>query len=250
MDCLEDKNGAANLVSIDFEKAFNRMDHGECLEALEALGASEEVVKWTAAFLYDRKMSVKIRQARSVPRKVPGGSPQGSILGNYLFCATTNCFAELPSPDIATRTERELSSSDGVEDEVAYEPAMQPVFSATPANCVSTPTARGQFETFRPPRCLLDLSGEFESDDDSIHFFRPNNRFAISSSDEDSTELIQIPNSSCMKPLASYVYIDDYNTIEKLCLAEAETHLTIRSTEGSSKCLRLSPNFSLTESRS
>ena len=67
-------------MSIDFEKAFNRMDHGKCLEALGKLGASEEVVKWTASFLYNRKMSVKIRQARSKPRIVPGGSPQGSIL--------------------------------------------------------------------------------------------------------------------------------------------------------------------------
>ena len=93
---LEDGDTAANLVSIDFEKAFNRMDHLKCLEALTDLGASEESVDWTAAFLYGRKMSVKIGSTRSVPRTVPGGSPQGSILGNFLFCITTNAFAELP----------------------------------------------------------------------------------------------------------------------------------------------------------
>ena len=35
-------------------------------------------------------MSVKIGESRSDPRPVPGGSPQGSIMGNYLFCITTN----------------------------------------------------------------------------------------------------------------------------------------------------------------
>ena len=90
MSCLEGSSNAANLVSIDFEKAFNRMDHWKCLDALSNMGASTEAVKWTASFLYNRHMSVKIRQARSTPRSVPGGSPQGSILGNFLFCATTN----------------------------------------------------------------------------------------------------------------------------------------------------------------
>ena len=60
MIALEDGNTAANLVSIDFEKAFNRMDHVKCLEALSDMGASDESLDWTAAFLFGRKMSVKI----------------------------------------------------------------------------------------------------------------------------------------------------------------------------------------------
>ena len=44
-------------------------------------------------------MSVKIGKTLSTPRNVPGGSPQGSILGNYLFCATTDCFTGLDGED-------------------------------------------------------------------------------------------------------------------------------------------------------
>ena len=34
MSNLEDREAAASILSVDFEKAFNRMDHGECLKAL------------------------------------------------------------------------------------------------------------------------------------------------------------------------------------------------------------------------
>ena len=61
----------------------------------------------------------------SRPRPVPGGSPQGSILGNYLFCMTTNdltqnidysrpaeiSFEELPRDEDATMYEGELTTA-------------------------------------------------------------------------------------------------------------------------------------------
>ena len=37
-------------------------------------------------------MRVKVDSVLSAPRPVPGGSPQGSILGNFLFCCTTDEF--------------------------------------------------------------------------------------------------------------------------------------------------------------
>ena len=56
---LENNNAAANLVSIDFEKAFNRMDHEECLKALCTMGATMTSVDWVAAFLHGRMMRSK-----------------------------------------------------------------------------------------------------------------------------------------------------------------------------------------------
>ena len=35
-------------------------------------------------------MQVRIGNTLSTPKKINGGSPQGSILGNYLFCITTD----------------------------------------------------------------------------------------------------------------------------------------------------------------
>ena len=57
-------------------------------------------------------MTVKVGKAKSIPRTVPGGSPQGSILGNFLFCVATN---ELATENVAaqnTETNPTLSFED------------------------------------------------------------------------------------------------------------------------------------------
>ena len=96
---LEDSRASVNVMSIDFEKAFNRMDHNQCLNALSNLGARAEDVELVACFLRGRTMQVRVGTSFSDPREVPGGSPQGSILGNFLFCATSNEFNEVILPD-------------------------------------------------------------------------------------------------------------------------------------------------------
>ena len=90
LESLEDQRAAVSVLSIDFQKAFNRMCHNSCMSALGELGAGPGVLGLVHAFLSDRTMSVKVGKEMSDPRTVPGGSPQGSILGNYLFCATTD----------------------------------------------------------------------------------------------------------------------------------------------------------------
>ena len=89
MEAMETPNTVLNLMSVDYEKVFNRMDNSQCLQALWGLGASSESVGLVHAFLFSRKMIVKINDMKSKQRTAPGGSPQGSILANFLFCATT-----------------------------------------------------------------------------------------------------------------------------------------------------------------
>ena len=202
------------------------MKHGECLKALDWFGASQEAINWTSPFLFDTTMSVKSRSARSEPWTVPGGSPQGSILGNFLFCATTDCFATLDSPQLSqviSDTSTDLSATPP-ETAVPIDHRILPYSDI--AN--STPTARGQFASFRPPACLLDLSGDFVSDeDDSFQFLNPRPFNPLDTTIEESPDHTQcIPRSVCRDPLQNYVYIDDYNTIEKQSLKEAEVHIT------------------------
>ena len=85
---LEDNRGSVNLITIDFSKAFNRMSHQECIQAFFRKGASNQTLNLIAAFLSGRRMAVKINQKYSSQRAIKGGSPQGCVSANALFCAT------------------------------------------------------------------------------------------------------------------------------------------------------------------
>ena len=99
LESLEDSRAASIITSIDYAKAFNRLDFLHCLEALAAKGASSEIIGIVASFLTSRTMSVKVGQALSKPRVVLGGVPQGSILGVFLFNSTIDSF-EAGSNDV------------------------------------------------------------------------------------------------------------------------------------------------------
>ena len=78
------------VVGIDFEKAFNRLDHEECLRQLRDLGASPQSLALVRSFLTGRTMRIRLPSGQlSAPKKLCGGSPQGSILGCLLYCAAT-----------------------------------------------------------------------------------------------------------------------------------------------------------------
>ena len=100
LESLEDSRAASVITSIDYLKAFNRLDFLHCLQALARKGASSELISIVGSFLTSRTMSVKVGQCMSGPRIVLGGVPQGSILGVFLFNATIDSF-EAASKDIA-----------------------------------------------------------------------------------------------------------------------------------------------------
>ena len=84
-----DKGRSVVILGIDFEKAFNRLSHHECLAQLKKLGASPRSLALVRAFLTGRSMRVRVGDILSDPRSLRGGSPQGSILGCLLYCVTT-----------------------------------------------------------------------------------------------------------------------------------------------------------------
>ena len=93
-ESLEDSRAAVAITSIEYSKAFNRLQHGQCLEAFRKKGASTQVMAILAAFLTQRTMTVKVDGARSSPRMVNAGAPQGSVLGTYIFNVGTDALEE------------------------------------------------------------------------------------------------------------------------------------------------------------
>ena len=106
INILEDNRASVNLISMDFAKAFNRMCHRECLRALERKGASNSTIRLTAAFLTGRTMQVKVGEVLSKPRNINGGSPQGCVSANALFCATVESLQSGHVEEAGTSAER------------------------------------------------------------------------------------------------------------------------------------------------
>ena len=99
---LDGGDQAACLLGIDFEKAFNRMDHGHCLRQLKRLGASESSLALVASFLSGRSMTIDINGVSCGERKILRGSPQGSVLGCLLYCVTTQTLTDDITLDVRT----------------------------------------------------------------------------------------------------------------------------------------------------
>ena len=99
LENLEDPRAASLLTSIDYSKAFNRLNYAACLKSLKTKGASSQTLRIIASFLTDRTMTVKIGGVFSTPKKVDRGAPQGSLLGVTLFNTYIDDF-EAHSKDI------------------------------------------------------------------------------------------------------------------------------------------------------
>ena len=94
LSAMDDGDQAACLLGIDFEKAFNRMDHGHCLRQLKALGASDSSLALVSSFLSNQSMTITLNGVNCGEKEIVRGSPQGSVLGCLLYCITTQTLTD------------------------------------------------------------------------------------------------------------------------------------------------------------
>ena len=91
IEFIENKEATAILACmIDFSKAFNRQNHNILITKLSDLGCPAWLVKIVMAFLKDRNMVVRYKGATSSSKYLPGGGPQGTLLGLLLFIILIN----------------------------------------------------------------------------------------------------------------------------------------------------------------
>ena len=75
---------------MDFSKAFNRQDHNILITKLSDMGVPGWLLKLVIAFLSNRSMKVKYKGKMSESYPLPGGGPQGALLGLFLFLVLIN----------------------------------------------------------------------------------------------------------------------------------------------------------------
>ena len=81
---------AVLAVAIDFSKAFNRQNHNVLIELLSELGVPGWLLLIVMGFLENREMEVFFKGEKSGRKKLPGGGPQGTVLGMFLFLILIN----------------------------------------------------------------------------------------------------------------------------------------------------------------
>ena len=214
LEDLEDHRASSSLISIDFSKAFNRVDHTHCLSALKEMGATTETIGLVNAFLYNRTMRVRVGGSMSTRRQVNGGAPQGCILGGTLFCVATNALME-------PKDNHSFANNGTV---VSISPISSPAFRDRPVVSPIHP----------PPRLnISDVSLQSEEDSFNGGFFR----FNIPRRINDTVESVR-PNRQEIeefvgetqgwrdRDLKTLVYIDDFNVVEKIRHSDAITTYT------------------------
>ena len=81
---------AVLAAMIDFEKAFNRQNHYKLMAKLNDLGVPGWLLNIIKGFLEERTLIVNYKGQKSGSKDMPGGGPQGTILGMFLFLVLIN----------------------------------------------------------------------------------------------------------------------------------------------------------------
>ena len=171
---LEDNRAGLVLSVIDYSKAFNRLDHYKCLQAFERKGASTETLGLLAAFLSNRKMTVRVGETKSKPRNVNAGAPQGSVLGCYLFNIGTDDLDEHnPDPngpnqeeahsETLNRTDDYPAASTPVRVRSVDEPAASPIVGAGVQSFALLPRVANVPPWIKKPKDPAYSQGELKS---------------------------------------------------------------------------------------
>ena len=94
LECVED-GGNIDSLFLDFEKAFDKVDHGLLCHRLREKGIMYNTGTWIHNFLSNRFQYVLANGKLSDKQPITSGVPQGSVLGPILFLLIIDTIGEI-----------------------------------------------------------------------------------------------------------------------------------------------------------
>ena len=106
----ENKNHSAVIASlIDWSAAFDRQDATLAIQKFIDIGIRKELIPVLASYLSNRKMQVKMKNILSNTYDLPGGGPQGTLIGGLEYIIQSNDNADCVDSDLRFKFVDDLS---------------------------------------------------------------------------------------------------------------------------------------------
>ena len=92
LSATDDPNKPTAVVNLlaDWSKAFNKCNHNIIMRILSAMKLPMWLLRLILSYLENRKMILRFRGCSSDPKDMPGGMPQGTLLGVILYILYIN----------------------------------------------------------------------------------------------------------------------------------------------------------------
>ena len=108
---LDNNNNCSAVIAslVDWVAAFDRQDPTLAIQKFIKMGVRPSVIHLLVSYLTDRQMQVRFNGAYSGTYKLPGGGPQGTLLGLIEYFVQSNDNADCVEPELRVKYLDDLS---------------------------------------------------------------------------------------------------------------------------------------------